>query len=155
MRVDHRRLHVGVPQQRLHGADVLPRLQQVRGKTVQEKATGTGLKGLSPSVDSSDSPIDVPSSSAWHPTAPKTSKAVSHIIRRFVYPTVIGGACRTPASAGFRFQCSGFRKTQHRVVLPDTRNLTPEHSACKTGFCKRLIGYPQTISPQLPDGLPL
>ncbi len=28
---------------------------------------------------------------------------------------------------------------QHRVVHSDTRNLTPEHSACKTGFCKRLI----------------
>ncbi len=27
---------------------------------------------------------------------------------------------------------------QHRVVHPDTRNLTPEHSACKTGICKRL-----------------
>jgi hypothetical protein len=48
------------------------------------------------------------------------------------------GACKTAASAGFRFQCSGFWKTQHRVVIPDTRNLTPEHSACKTGFCKSL-----------------
>jgi hypothetical protein len=29
MRVDHRRLHVGVPQQILDGPDVLPRLKQV------------------------------------------------------------------------------------------------------------------------------
>jgi hypothetical protein len=26
-------------------------------------------------------------------------------------------------------------------VLPDTRNLTPEHSACKTGFCKRIYVF--------------
>lgn len=38
---------------------------------------------------------------------------------------------------------SGSRKTQHRVVLPDTRHLTPEHSTCKTGFFKRLVSIPE------------
>jgi hypothetical protein len=38
-------------------------------------------------------------------------------------PRNCGGACKKPANAGFRFQCSGFRKTQLRVVHPDTRTL--------------------------------
>jgi hypothetical protein len=32
--VDHGGLHFGVAEQRLHGADVLPRLQQMRGEAV-------------------------------------------------------------------------------------------------------------------------
>jgi len=36
MGIDHRRLHIGVSQQLLHGSDVLPCLQQVRRKTLAE-----------------------------------------------------------------------------------------------------------------------
>ena len=42
MRVDHGGLHFGVAEQRLHGADVLPRLQQMRGEaeTVRREPYG-------------------------------------------------------------------------------------------------------------------
>ena len=36
MRIDHRRLHLGVSKQLLHRADILARLQQVCRKTVPE-----------------------------------------------------------------------------------------------------------------------
>lgn len=38
--VDHRGLHVLVPQQLLNRADVVPRLQEVRGERVSERVTG-------------------------------------------------------------------------------------------------------------------
>jgi hypothetical protein len=34
MRVNHRGLHIGVSQQFLHGADVVPSLEQMRGKAM-------------------------------------------------------------------------------------------------------------------------
>jgi hypothetical protein len=43
VRVDHRRAHVGVPEQLLDGPDVVPGLQQVRRERVPERVAGGRL----------------------------------------------------------------------------------------------------------------
>ena len=48
VRVDHRRTHVVVAKQLLHGADVVARLQQVRRETVPETVAGRALGKFGP-----------------------------------------------------------------------------------------------------------